>query len=172
MNLDLARTLLPDARQLASLASEEWAESYDVDEKRAEICIRDNLTGEIVPIAHILPDCPYDDRKLMIKAPVLVRALLVLLKQAFDEIRKLQKQQPQPKNFAAECAIKCQNDFAFRRYLMERHDLKDGGDAERIKTRVRSILAISSMKELNEDPAAAARWQSLRSNFDAWRTMP
>jgi hypothetical protein len=172
MNLDLARTVLPDAKQLASLASEDWSESYNLKAERAEICIKDNVTGEIVPIAHILPDCPYDDRMLMIRAPLLVRALLVLLKRAFDEIRKLQKQLPPPKNFAAECAIKCQNDFAFRRYLMERHDLKDGRDAERIKTRVRSILAISSMRELNEDPAAAARWQSLRSNFDAWRRMP
>lgn len=52
---------------------------------------------------------------------------------------------------------------------MEAHQLQDAGDAERIKTRVRSVLAISSMKELNEDPAAAARWQNLRGDFDAWR---
>jgi hypothetical protein len=41
-------------------------------------------------------------------------------------------------------------------YLMERHDLRDGGYAKRIKTRGRSLLAIISIREINEDPAAAA----------------
>jgi hypothetical protein len=52
---------------------------------------------------------------------------------------------------------------------MEAHQLQDAGDAERVKTRVRSILNVTSMADLNKDPAAAARWQSLRGDFDAWR---
>ncbi|KAB1113594.1 hypothetical protein F4V89_12860 [Neorhizobium galegae] len=86
-----------------------------------------------------------------------------------DLYRKYPDERPKaPPNYAGECAMKCQNDAAFRRYLMVRHDLHDASDAERIKTRVRSILAVSSLRELNEDPQAAARWQSLRTDFSAW----
>jgi hypothetical protein len=65
--------------------------------------------------------------------------------------------------------MKCKSDQAFRQYLIERHDLRDATDAERIKTRVRSILDIQSMAELNTDEAAAGRWKSLRVDFEQWR---
>ena len=64
--------------------------------------------------------------------------------------------------------MKCASDQAFRRFLEERHNL-DTSDLERIKTRVRSILAIQSMKELNTDENARKRWLSLRVEFDTWR---
>lgn len=169
MNLETARKLYPEAKQLAGLVSEEWTESYDTKNSVAQICVRDNATGEVDPIAHVLPSCSFDDRMLMTKAPVLVRALVAICERSFEEIRRLKPKETKAKDFAAECAMKCQTDFLFARYLMEAHQLQDAGDAERIKTRVRSILAISSMKELNEDPTAAARWQKLRGDFDAWR---
>lgn len=169
MNIDAARALYPEAKQLADLVSEEWTVSFDRSKGVAEICVRDMATGEITPIAHLLPDCGYDDRVLMGKAPVLVRALVTICERAFEEIRRLRPKENKPKDFAAECAMKCQNDGLFKTYLMQAHQLQDAGDAERIKTRVRSILAIQSMKELNDDPAASARWQNLRGDFDAWR---
>lgn len=169
MNIDTARKLYPEAKQLAGLASEEWTVSFDQKDGRPEICARDMSTGEIIPIAHLTPDCSYDDRLLMSKAPTLVRALVALCERSFEEIRRLKPKENKPKDFAAECAMKCQNDRLFSVYLMEAHQLQDAADAERIKTRVRSVLGISSMKELNEDPAAAARWHNLRGDFDAWR---
>jgi hypothetical protein len=169
LNVETARRLYPEAKQLAGLASEEWLESYNLEKQRAEICMRDDQTGEIIPIAELMPSCPYDDRVLMMKSPTLVRALLVLLNQSFAEIRRLQPKADKKKDYAAECAMKCQNDGLFKRYLMEAHQLQDAGDAERVKTRVRSILNVTSMGDLNKDPAAAARWQSLRGDFDAWR---
>lgn len=169
MNIETARALYPEAKQLADLASEEWTESYDTKKSVAQICVQDSLTGEIIPIADLLPSCSFDDRLLMTKAPILIRALVALCERAFAEIRRLQPMQERKKDYAAECAMKCQNDGLFKKYLMEAHQLADAGDAERVKTRVRSILIINSMRELNEVPAAAARWQHLRGDFDAWR---
>lgn len=167
MNLDQARALYPEARELAGLVSEEWAESYNMADRRAEVCIRDSLTGEIVPIAQLLPECSFDDRRLMFSAPRLLRALLLLLETAFAEIRKLKPKEDR-KDFAAEVSMKCKDDRAFARYLQDLHGLEDASNSERIKTRVRSILAIQSLAELNTDPEAAARWGRLRSDFKAW----
>ncbi|WP_085032284.1 hypothetical protein [Ensifer aridi] len=40
---------------------------------------------------------------------------------------------------------------------------------DRVATKVRSIVNIRSRADLNDDFAAAARWQELRTHFDAWR---
>lgn len=179
VNLDQARTFLPEARDLAGLASEQFVESYDIKTSRAEICVVNRMTGEIEPIAYFTPDCSYDDRRLMLKAPELVRALLVIMEAAFDRIRSLQppenhqhrqsERSERKKDYAAECAMKC-NDRMFRRFLVERHNVPDVADAERVAVSVRNILRIKSRAELNTDPAAAARWVEFRGAFEAWRT--
>ena len=174
MDLQTAHTYLPEARDLAGLASEQFVESYDTKTSRAEICIVNRMTGEIEPIAYFTPDCSYDDRRLLLKAPELVRALLVLMETAFDKIRSLEPRPPhsdrneKPKDYAAECAMKC-NDRLFRRFLMERHNVPDVADAERIAVSVRNILRIKSRGELNTDPAAAQRWIEFRGSFEAWK---
>lgn len=176
VNLDQARTFLPEARDLAGLASEQFVESYDTKASRAEICVVNRMTGEIEPIAYLTPDCSYDDRRLLLKAPELVRALLVIMEVAFAEIRRLKPpedlrqrgQAEQKKDYAAECAMKC-NDRMFRRFLVERHNVPDVADAERIAVSVRNILRIKSRGELNTDPAAAQRWIDFRAAFEVWK---
>ncbi|WP_200949905.1 MULTISPECIES: hypothetical protein [unclassified Ensifer] len=172
MNLDYAKAKYHDVCNLLGLSSEEWCESYDMDSGQAEICAKEPMTGEIVPIAHILKACGYDDRRIMTHAPTYLRALVFLLQHAFREIRDLRRQleqrQEKPKDFAAECAMKCAEP-AFKKFLGERHGLQSPLTNDRAATRVRSILAISSRRQLNEDATAAERWKNLRSDFDAWR---
>ena len=172
MNLDLAKATYLDARQLLGISSEEWCESYDVENGRAEICTKEPTTGEIEPIALLLPPLRYEDRRLMTHAPTYMRAMDLLLRHSFNEIRELRRQltqrSPKPKDFAAECAMKC-TEIGFKKFLEEKHGLEAPFTNERAATRVRSMLAISSRKELNDDRAAAERWKSLRSAFDAWR---
>lgn len=175
MDLQTARTFLPEARDLAGLASEQFVESYDTKTSRAEICVVNRMTGEIEPIAYFTPDCSYDDRRLLLKAPELVRALLLIMETAFDKIRSLEPRPPHRdrndklKDYAAECAMKC-GDRLFRRFLVERHNVPDIADAERVAVSVRNILRIKSRAELNTDPAAAQRWVDFRAAFEAWRT--
>lgn len=184
MNLVLAKSLLPEARELSGLVSEEWSESYNMKDQRAELCVIDRLTGEVVPIAILTRDCAYDDRRLMIKAPVLVRALLVLLDTAFAEIRRLRPQpqhhpartseQQSQKNekrgdpdYAAECAMKCA-DQAFRRFLLEEKKAPDVADSVRVASHVRYLLKVDSRGEINRDANARKRWLDLRAEFEAW----
>lgn len=179
MNLDQARALLPDARQLAGLASEQFVESYNTKSGKAEICIVDRLTGEVEPIALLTIDCSYDDRQLLLRAPELLRALLVLIDAASAKIRSLEPPENRQlrqrtsaehkKDYAAECAMKC-GDRLFRKFLVERHNVPDVADNERVAVSVRNILRIKSRAELNSDPAAAARWVDFRGAFEAWRT--
>jgi hypothetical protein len=179
MNLDQARTLLPEARHLAGLASDQFVESYNTKSGKAEICVVDRLTGEVEPIALLTIDCSYDDRQLILKAPELLRALLALIDAASAKIRSLepptnrqqgqQEQTPHTEDLARDCGIKC-NDRRFRRFLVERHNVPDVADNERIAVSVRNILRVKSRSHLNTDPAAAARWLEFRASFEAWKS--
>jgi hypothetical protein len=70
---------------------------------------------------------------------------------------------------ARDCGIKC-NDRRFRRFLVERHNVPDVADNERIAVSVRNILRVKSRSHLNTDPAAAARWLEFRASFEAWKS--
>lgn len=171
MNLDQARTLYPEIKSLAALASGEWSESFNLKTSQAEICIPNRFTGEVEPIAHILPDCPYDDRLLMLRCPVYVSALLTLLEEAFRRLRALDPQSPEkPKEknpYAKACAI-ASGRQDFRTFLAACHGL-EATDDERVDTRVRSILQIQSRTELDTDEQARARWFSLHREFESWK---
>lgn len=176
MDLDRARILYKEVRDLSPFASEEWSESYDVDAGRAEICIADRLSGTVTPIAHILSACSHDDRVMMTKAPIYIAALLTLLKESFRRLeastpdtRRAPSQQardPDEHRYAKACAI-LSGKHDFRTYLTVVHGL-EAVDGERVNTRVRTILNIQSRNELDEDPAARQRWFSLVRDYESW----
>lgn len=132
-----------------------------------------------VAIATLSADCGYDDREFLLHVYNDMKLLLRLFDEACDIIRHQHqapaRRQPQSRygrpagksaDYAAECAMKC-NDTRFMAFLREKHEV-DISDGERIKSAVRDILAVASRGELNSDPAAAARWQSLKGEFDLW----
>jgi hypothetical protein len=178
MDRALAKTFLREARELVSLANEAWHETYDTTAGLVEISISDPTTGEITPIAHVLQDCPFPDKTLMSKTPVLMRAVLMLFDEACDVIRanrppeatdaRRQQNREEAKNYAAECAMKC-NDQMFRRFLVEEYKLTDVTDAERIAVKIRYILRIDTRNELNTDAGARNRWLDMRGKFEAWK---
>lgn len=110
-------------------------------------------------------------------APENYRFLLGLLDQAISAYRDVRKRlehyEPPPrperkaKDYAAEAAMKCGH-AAFRRYLIECHDLPADADADRIAVRLRTLLRVKSRGELNTDPAALARWKKLKEDFEIW----
>lgn len=168
-----AKALLPEILSTVDMVTD-WTESRDTETQTTRICSSDPMTGEIYPLCTLAADIPFDDRQLMRKAVIYMRAMIVLREEAARQYRALagrQAQAPKPetkKDFAAEASMKCTTDQAFRRYLIERHDLQDAGDAERVKSRVRSVLAVSSLKQLNDEPDAGARWVTLRNDFKSW----
>lgn len=147
----------------------EWSIETDGDALR--LCHADPADGVVSHVATLAPDIEFTVQTFLIGAAENQAFLLGLLDRCARAYRELagHQQQTKPKDYAAECSMKCRNDQAFRRYLIERHGLPDASDAERIKVRVRSLLNVQSIGELNTDPAAADRWKTLRSDFETWR---
>jgi hypothetical protein len=156
-------------RQDMALIGQEW--SIESDGAELRLCLADPADGVVDRVATLTPDISFPVQTFLISAAANQAFLLDLLDRCARAYRELAKQhqQSKPKDFAAECAMKCQNDQAFRRFLIECHDMPDAGDSLRIKVRVRSLLKVQSMGELNTDPTAADRWKQLRGEFDAWR---
>ncbi|OLP56790.1 hypothetical protein BJF92_12010 [Rhizobium rhizosphaerae] len=89
-----ALALLPNIVETAVLAAPRWTESRNEAAARLELCLYEEGTGKVTPIAVILPDCPFADRRLMTNAPVWIAALLTLLAEVW---RRLEAQgQPCP----------------------------------------------------------------------------
>ncbi|TPM92711.1 hypothetical protein [Mesorhizobium sp. B2-1-3A] len=120
-----------------------------------------------------------DEMAFACDAPDTIGFLLRLLDNAFDTIRLLkgtpshrnQAAEPpaasQPKNFAAECAMKCQ-EWTFKVFLEERHGLERPLTDERAAQKVRSMLGVTSRKELNEGGRPGDAWKALRADFATW----
>ncbi|WP_180897157.1 hypothetical protein [Martelella soudanensis] len=135
---------------------------------------------EAEAIAIIPHACPPANRALLLRHIDIITDLLALLGATGRHLIATRKERdalaaraanaaaPGAKDYAAECAIKCAEPL-FQRYLSECHDLRLPTDADKTATRVKSVLAIKSRKNLNTDPAAAARWRDMVRSFDAWR---
>jgi hypothetical protein len=170
------RTLLAEIRRTDAMASTEWLRSYDPNTKKALLSVRESPAAPIEDIAIIDPRIPFDDEQMLFGARKWIRALLTLLDEAFAVIRNqkaeiqiLQNklQNKQHKNAQA-CAMLCdRGDFC--QWLRECHGLKDTADFERVVNKVRSILNVKSRNELDTDPAAAARFDQLKKDFERWK---
>lgn len=174
MNLTEAKALLPEMRHVLECVGSEWIESYDSKSGYSQIAERDGLDGQVYPLATLAKDIPTEQRELMRKAPVYLRAALLLRDEAaraYLAVTRPPAEKAEKKEAKALSTIavgKCAADRAFIRYLIECHGLEDASNTERVKTKVRSVLAIQSFKELNDDPRAAEAWQKLISKFQAW----
>ncbi|MBY5849619.1 hypothetical protein HFN51_03475 [Rhizobium leguminosarum] len=167
MATDAEKRKLEHIRLSLEMVGRDW--SIEADGEATRLMVRDPADGMPRPIATFAADAPAPFLAFAVASADFLTLTLDLLDRCSRAYRELAGRQPKPKNFATECAMKCKSDQAFRQYLIERHDLRDATDAERIKTRVRSILGVQSMAELNTDEAAAARWKSLRVDFEQWR---
>lgn len=178
-----AAALSPDAAKLKAvrasldaIAPGEWLRAQDESgpliEARADF-------GEIIVLMRFSEHARVEEIDFAADAPDTVRFLLQLLDQAFASIRTLKGDPPQrnqaagepaahdPKNFAAECAMKCQEP-AFKVFLEEQHGLDRPLTDERVAQKVRSILGVTSRKELNDGGKASEAWKALRASFAAW----
>ncbi|TPM41559.1 hypothetical protein [Mesorhizobium sp. B2-3-4] len=177
-----AVALSPDARKLravdaalAAIAPADWTRVHG--EGGAFIEARGEM-GELFVLARFDAATP-DEISFLCDAPDTVRFLRRLLKEAFDRIRDLRgeptRRNPaaeppeasKPKDFAAECAMKCQEP-AFKVFLEEQHGLERPLTDERVAQRVRSLLGVTSRKELNEGGRPGDAWKALRTDFATW----
>ncbi|ANM12106.1 hypothetical protein [Rhizobium sp. N324] len=143
-----------------------WAEA---DGEATRLMVRDPTDDLPRPIATFAADAPAAFITFIVAAADATALTLDLLDRCRRAYHELAGSQPKPKRYAAECAMKCKNDQAFRQYLIERHALPDATDFERIKTKMHFILRIESLNDLDTDQAAAGRWRDFRSAFEQWR---
>lgn len=176
-----AGTRPPDAERLrkvraahAAIAPARWTRAHD---ETGALIEAEAASGERFVLARF-EAASVAEVIFMADAPDHVGFLLGLLDKAFAAIRELKAGQAfdeardgqaarDPKDFAAECAIKC-TERRFQQFLAERHGLAPPLDTERAAQKVRSILGVTSRAELNEDGKAAQAWKALRASFGAW----
>lgn len=131
-------------------------------------------TGEEALICTLHADALPDERDLICGAAENLAFLLGLIGRASDAVRNLKKQVEAQqaaavrKKYAAQAAMLL-SDRTFQRFL----EIKGAGGPVRDKaqadTRLKSILAISSKKEIDNDPRAQAAFLHFRKDFEAWK---
>ncbi|RWC25889.1 MAG: hypothetical protein EOS27_26930 [Mesorhizobium sp.] len=178
-----AGTLSPDATKLrairaalAAIAPGDWTRVHG--EAGAFVEARGEM-GELLVLLRF-DAASVDEIDFVCNAPDTVRFLLRLLDGAFREIRRLAGKPPHrnqaagepaasdAKNFAAECGMKC-GEPAFMVFLEERHGLERPLTPERVAQKVRSLLGVTSRKQLNDGGKAGEAWKALRGSFADWK---
>ncbi len=161
---------LDQIRNRLSQASKEWSISADAEGTHLLAGNNGQETIAIIPKAANL-----DDTELTLRAPEDLRwleemysKLAARLRAAMAELERLRLKPKQQVSLASKCAMLCKEP-AFKKFLEERHGLERPLTDARVDTKVRTILNVESRKALNEDPAAAARWETLRVAYEAWR---
>lgn len=149
--------------RLRSIAPGDWTRVYDGDGCYVEAKWPG---GELMEVARFHPGADEAEIDFVCEAPRMVRFLLGLVDRAIAKARR--EQRAEPKNFAAEAAMKCAEP-AFLAFLEQRHGLERPLTPDRAAQKLRTILGISSRKKLNTDAQAADRWQQLRGQFEHWK---
>ncbi|SDP92403.1 hypothetical protein SAMN05428967_4456 [Phyllobacterium sp. YR620] len=127
-------------------------------------------SGELVEVARFHRGASSDEIDFVVNAPAMVGFLLGLVDRAITAARGSSgaPAKREPKDFAAEAAMKCEEP-AFRVFLEQCHGLERPLTKDRVAQKLRTVLCVSSRKELNDSEAAADRWRKLRADFETWR---
>ncbi len=158
---------------LAAIQPGQWQRAADDEGEFVEARTEH---GELLPIARFHAGATFDEMMFICAAPDMVAFLLNLVDRAIDRARAQKAASPPvqrvgqgaPPDFAAEATMKC-DEPAFRTFLAEKHGLEHPLTKDRAVVKLRSILGITSRRELNENGQAAKRWKALRGDFYAWR---
>lgn len=155
--------------RFAALGGAEWLLSSDGVETFVEV--RNGL--DTVVIARFDKAATPDEIDFFANAPHMISLLLSLVDRAIKAARSSADGHATPvqgkaMNYAAEAAMKC-GEPAFLVFLEECHGLERPLTDDRAAQKLRTLLCITSRKELNNDSAAADRWRSLRTAYEAWR---
>jgi hypothetical protein len=170
---DQEKALLLKAAEIEPLMSLGWQGFRNFEDGRTEILVEGDNGADARPILLLTEEISHADREFVVRGPQMLRAALSagrylkdLVKHMEDEIRRL-KGEPDPdaKKFspAKQCGMYCGR-ADFQQWLRDVHGV-DIADPNRIATHVRNMLRVKSRAELDDNPEAAARWQSLLKSF-------
>lgn len=162
-------------RRVAALDGARWMLAADRDATVLDAHGRD---GSIVVIARFERLAGPEEMEIAAAAPDDLRFLLDLVDRA---IRHASRATGAPAgrdvragrsaglpDHTTEAAMLC-SDPAFKRFLMDRHGLESPASDERTAQRLRSLIGVTSRKEINQSDAARQRWVALRDAFRQWK---
>jgi len=156
---------------LAGIESRDWTRVEDGEGGYVEAT---GEFGERVDLLRFRAVATAAEKQFVADALDTVRFLLGLIDRAIERMRAPPSSQApagpvadERKNYAAEAAMKC-GEAAFKVFLGERHGLERPMTDERTAQKLRSILGVTSRRDLNSDDAAAARWKKLREEYAEW----
>ncbi len=162
-------------RRLAAISPGVWMRSHDVHGCFVQA---QDPGGGFATVLRFDDRASPDEIDLVVDLPDTLAFLLGLIDRAIEAHRKARgagqaapppdQRQREPKDYTAECAIKCAEP-AFRVFLEEIHGLERPLTADRVAQRVRGLLGVRSRRELNDSDRAGAAWRQLRGEYDAWR---
>lgn len=130
-------------------------------------------TGEEVVLCTFATDALPDEIDLIAGALDDLRLFLRSRSRAAKQFRDMQRQLGREEqrlregDFAANAAMLC-NDRPFQRFLEEKTAGGPVRDSRAADTRLKSVLAIASKTQLNEDAGAQRRWLALRGDYQNW----
>jgi hypothetical protein len=150
---------------------DDWTIEASGNSVRVIVC---RATGEDALICAIHADALDSERELICGAFDNLSFFLRLFDRAAGAVRELKRQidrqdvKAQEKNYSAQAAMLL-SDRSFQRFL----EIKGAGGPVRDKasadTRLKSLLAISSKRQINADERACRAFLALRADFEAWK---
>lgn len=171
MQTDAARLATIRSR-LNAIAPGRWTLVYDGDGCFVE---SQGPMGELLRVLRFDPGASADEIMIVADLPETIQFLLDLVDRAIERLRPTRQEtghgkaiEREPKNFAAECAIKCAEP-AFKVWLEQVHGLERPLTDKRVAQKVRSLLGVTSRKELNDGGRAGEAWKALRADVATWR---
>lgn len=159
--------------QVRQVGRGEWTRVHDADGCFVEA---EGPDGELLPVVRFHPGADEAEIEFICDAPRNVLFLLGLVDRAIAKARPTRPParepaglpQVDPKNYAAEAGMRC-SEPAFLVFLEQVHGLERPLTPERAAQKLRSILGVTSRKNLNTDAQAAERWRQLRGDFAHWK---
>lgn len=127
--------------------------------------------GSLITIATFSRYATADEIEFITRAADDVGFLLGIVDRAIGALRPATPKAPaadKPKDHTTEAAMLCA-DPAFKRFLMERHGLDSPASDDRMAQKLRSLLGVTSRKDINESDVARERWLALRDDFKTWK---
>jgi hypothetical protein len=160
---------LADIRRRHAEASTDW--QFALTNEGEIVSARVIPVDDPYTVLTLAKDCTHYDRELVCHAHADQGFLLEMLDQAFTVIRTLrhalERRQPKPTNYAANCAMACKS-AEFQLFMHVEHGVDNPSDFIRVENKVKSMLGIHSKKELDQDPDAAQRWLKLWRDGQDW----
>ena len=141
-------------------------------DRRVDVITR-RASGEDAVICTIFADALPDEVELISGALENAAMLLDLRTRAIATVKDLRRQLGQPaetvrdKNYSAQASILLPL-RSFQRFLEAKGAGGPVRDELAADTRLKSLLAIKSKKELNESAKAQAAWLSLFADYETW----